>query len=244
MSGWPKPWRRGARSRSSWRATSSGPALTDGGAFQASRCSGLRVKSGRGTGRRGARHHTEAPRRPKWQLERGPLSLRQRLLSWKSTLWEMAHCRQQMRPCMTLCPRSFLHLNILIPPLPCPDASPQTAASGRRSANGAAPSPSPEAAPLGGAPDAQENPPVPVDSAAHEARELRELLDETSGSPVSADALRPYSYRLNLMGSDLPHLPLQGPLIIPERGHVFHLSGFAEETRSPDIAGMLPRSIP
>ncbi|GAQ84865.1 Poly(A)-specific exoribonuclease PARN [Klebsormidium nitens] len=69
------------------------------------------------------------------------------------------------------------------------------------------------------------------------ARELQELVERTSSSPVSLEALRQYSYRINLMGSDMPHLPLQGPLIIPERGHLFHISGFSEETRSPEIAG-------
>lgn len=72
-----------------------------------------------------------------------------------------------------------------------------------------------------------------------EVRELRELLDRTSSSPIGMEALRQYAYRINLMWSDMPHVPLQGPLIIPERAHVFHLSGMSEGTRSPEIAGMI-----
>jgi hypothetical protein len=76
-----------------------------------------------------------------------------------------------------------------------------------------------------------------------EVRELRELLDRTSSSAIGMEALRQYAYRINLMWSDMPHMPIQGPLIIPERAHVFHLSGMSEGTRSPDIAGTIISAV-
>lgn len=45
------------------------------------------------------------------------------------------------------------------------------------------------------------------------------------GKPFSWDAVLPHANKVNVMRSDMDHLPLLGPLATPDRSHVFLLSG-------------------
>lgn len=53
----------------------------------------------------------------------------------------------------------------------------------------------------------------------------------SQAKPLAWDAVRPYANKVNLMRSDMDHLPLAGPLPAPSRSHVFFVAGFpAKET--------------